>query len=78
MIINAKLVDIWDNVSQDVRDAFTDSVELNGNPFYHRWRIESPDKWDRHEQVARKTIVNAWLKNQGLTENDIIIITGGW
>jgi hypothetical protein len=39
MIKQAMLVDIYDAPRDTVVQAFMDSVELNGNPFYHRWRI---------------------------------------
>lgn len=76
MIKQAFLVDIYDAPRDTVVQAFMDSVELNGNPFYHRWRIGG-DHWD--DEIAKKMIiVDCWLKDQGLTESDTIIITGFW
>ncbi len=78
MIEKALLVDIYDAPRDTVVQAFIDSVELNGNPFYHRWRIDNINKWDEKNLAKRKSIVDAWLKEQGLTKDDTIIITGGW
>ena len=39
MVKNALLIDIYE-ASEKIRDAFMNSVELNGNPFYHRWYID--------------------------------------
>lgn len=76
MIKQALLVDIYDAPRDTVVQAFMDSVELNGNPFYHRWRI-GRDHWD--DSITEKiAMVDSWLKEQGLTESDTIIITGGW
>lgn len=75
MIKQALLVDIWE-APRDVKDSFLDFTEVNGNPFYHRWRISETDL--RYSEDTKKVKVNNWLKSQGLTEKDIIIITGGW
>lgn len=78
MVKPAFLVDIYDAPRDTVYQSFIDSVELNGNPFYHKWRIDSIDAWDDPQMVKRKTEIDNWLKNQGLTKNDTVIITGGW
>lgn len=77
MIEQALLVDIWE-APQEVRNSFMDSVELNGNPFYHRWRLDDISTWEDYQSIERKIKVNDWLKAQGISKEKVIIITGGW
>ena len=75
MVKNALLIDIYE-ASAKIRDAFMNSVELNGNPFYHRWYIDN-NMWDKESQ-KNHDIVDVWLKSLNLSSKDIVIITGGW
>lgn len=72
----AFLVDLYDEVPEIVRDAVYNCCELNGNPYYHRWRIDS-DVYGE-DKVKDHKIVDDWLKSKNLTSNDVIILTGGW
>lgn len=73
-IKKAFLVDIYDSPI-DVRNALLDCEELNGDPFYLRWRIGKTT----HNPILQENRlkVDDFLKSCGLTVHDIIIITGG-
>ncbi len=78
MIKIAKVVDIYDAPRDTVVEAFIHVVETNGNPFYHRWRMNSVQSWDGPKTAEQKRMVDVWLAEQGLTEEDYIIITGSY
>lgn len=70
----AYLVNLRDEASREIVESFENFTELNGNPYYHKWR------WNDKYSSSQKDydVVNNWLLSIGLTEKDIAIITGGW
>jgi hypothetical protein len=81
MIEHAILIDLSADFSiREIYDLVGEVVELNGNPFYHRWYMNDYKKWIPDAEIinTKKIKIDSWLKEQGLTEHDIIILTGGW
>jgi hypothetical protein len=78
MVKDAKLVDIYDDAAAYIIDIFMDLEEPRGNPFHHRWRINNYNSWISDDEKKARMKIDDFLKSLGLTDKNIIIITGSW